>query len=233
MPKILISTFVLIALVPIHVATVAAEKNVPFQRYPLDERQIGIALAAGARAKGRMTGLSLKDSGQSFLNAMSSMDGSGGQVSTGFSLEIYTPYAWIAQQASWEAKKYKTMKREQVTEEMLSGVLRVYANPDVARTLTSDGMRGASGVEHVIIRTTDKEDFKVLQPTELFEAEEYAQNAFGAEVAFASKEVYFNLDEVSRISSLNKKGEFFVVVIGVTGEEKKFKVKTKHFSRLP
>lgn len=38
---------------------------------------------------------------------------------------------------------------------------------------------------------------------------------------------------VKRIASLDKKGEFFIVVIGGTGEEKKFKVKTKHFNRLP
>jgi hypothetical protein len=44
---------------------------------------------------------------------------------------------------------------------------------------------------------------------------------------------YFDMDEVIRISSLDKKGEFFIVVIGTTGEEKKFKVKTKHFERLP
>ena len=41
------------------------------------------------------------------------------------------------------------------------------------------------------------------------------------------------MGEVLQISAMDKKGEFFVRVIGTTGEEKDFKVKTKHFKRLP
>jgi hypothetical protein len=43
----------------------------------------------------------------------------------------------------------------------------------------------------------------------------------------------FDLEAVQRIAALDNKGEFFIVVIGDTGEEKKFKVKTKHFDELP
>ena len=100
-------------------------------------------------------------------------------------------------------------------------------------------MAGTSGVEHVILRTTDRKRFKtsegrfdVAQPLEIFESEQYAQNAFGAKVSFASMEAIFSIKDARRISSVDKKGEFFVVVIGVTGEEKRFKVKTKHFNRI-
>ena len=54
-----------------------------------------------------------------------------------------------------------------------------------------------------------------------------------SEVGFMAQVATFDIDEVRRVASLDKKGEFFVVVIGDTAEEKKFKVKTKHFDRLP
>ncbi len=44
---------------------------------------------------------------------------------------------------------------------------------------------------------------------------------------------YFDPDELILVSTPDKKGELFIVVIGTTGEEKKFKIKTKHFERLP
>ncbi len=116
---------------------------------------------------------------------------------------------------------------------MRDGVLRVYANPDMPTRVSGGGMVGASGVDHIIIRSTHKKDFEVVQPLETVEDLEYAQNAFGAEVAYSSMVGYFGMEDVIRICSLDKKGEFFVVVIGTTGEEKDFKVKTKHFKRLP
>ena len=73
----------------------------------------------------------------------------------------------------------------------------------------------------------------VVQPIDIVSDAVYARNAFGAEVGFTAQLATFDIDEVRRVASLDKKGEFFVVVIGDTGEEKKFKVKTKHFDRLP
>ncbi len=210
----------------------AKKKKELFTCHPLSDSLIDQAITAGATAKGRQCGLALKDSAQGFANAMSTMsDGRTG--TTGFSLDVYTPFTWIAQQASWESKKYKEMSRDQVTEEMCDAVLRVYANPDVPTRISTDGMVGSSGVDHIIVRSTKKKGFEVLQPLEIQEDMEYAQNAFGAEVGFTSMVGYFDLDDVKRISKLDKKGEFFIVVIGTTGEEKKFKVKTKHFERLP
>ena len=82
-PPSAILAFVLVA-TPV-VAANGAEKKSPLQRYPLDERQIEMALAFGTKAKGKMTGLSLKDSAQSFLRGMSAMSGPGGATpTTGF-----------------------------------------------------------------------------------------------------------------------------------------------------
>ena len=211
-----------------------AEKKVPFRSYPLDEMRIERALDFGTRSKGSTTGLILKDTGQTWMSGLATGTkfNSAGTLSTGFSLQVYTPFTWIAQNASWEAKKYLELTADQVTGDMKRGILRVYANPDTARSISSEGMRGTSGVEHVVLRTTKKR-FEVVQPLELLESAQYAQNAFGAKVGFASMEATFSMEDVQRISSVDKKGEFFIVVIGTTGEEKKFKVKTKHFDRIP
>ncbi len=83
------------------------------------------AIDAGARAKGRNCGLSLKDSAQGFANAMSSMS-NGRTGTTGFSVDVYTPFTWIAQNSSWEAKKYKQMTPEQITAEMTESVLHIH-----------------------------------------------------------------------------------------------------------
>ena len=73
------------------------------------------------------------------------------------------------------------------------------------------------------MRSTRKKNFEVLQPIDIHADAVYAQNALGAEVGFTTQVATFDLDSVRRIASLDKKGEFFIVVIGDTGEEKKFK----------
>ncbi len=198
-----------------------------FQNYPLTDGLIAAALEAGARAKGKDVGLKLRDQAQGFMMAL---DGKG---TTGFSVHIQTPYTWIAQQASWRAKKYQEMTAEDVTDEMKEPVMMVICNPDMPTNIAAGGLIGSSGVEHVIIRSTAKKNFKVAQPTETESGSELTQNAFGAQVELGSLVGYFAMDEVMRISSLDKKDEFFVVIIGDTGEEKKFKIKTKHFKKLP
>lgn len=216
-----------------------AKKKVPFEvgldvngTYTLSESAIDAALKLGAKNRGKTVGLSLRDKGQGFLAAMDRMDDGRSSVSTGFSLEAYTPYAWVAQNSSWAAKRYQEMTREDVTEEMTDAILTVFVHPDSPRQVSADGMVGTSGVDHVIVRSTSKKNFQVLQPTSIEAGSELQRNAFGAEIPLSSAVAYFNIDEVMRISSLDKKGEFFIVVIGDTGEEKKFKVKTKHFKHI-
>lgn len=59
------------------------------------------------------------------------------------------------------------------------------------------------------------------------------QEALWAEDVISSMFGYFDLDELVLVTKLDEKSKFLIVVIGTTGEEKKFKVKTKHFERLP
>ncbi|GMR24116.1 MAG: hypothetical protein BMS9Abin37_2617 [Acidobacteriota bacterium] len=223
----MIRTTLLITLVMSGIAS-AKDKKQAFYSYPLNDARIAAAITVGNKAGGRSMSLSLSDSAQNWSRALGSQ-----QVTTGFSLEIYTPFSWIAQNASWKAKKYQTFAREDVAPAMLEGILRVYANPDRPNEVSQQGMIGTSGVEHVIVRSTQKKNFEVLQPIDIDADAVYSRNAFGAEVEFTSQVATFDLEAVKRIASRDKKGEFFVVVIGNTGEEKKFKVKTKHFDRLP
>ena len=217
----------------VNVSVAAKDKDKAFYSYPLDDARVSAAITVGNASPGKMMGLSLKDSASGWGAALSSFDANSAAPSTGFSLDVYTPFAWIAQNASWKAKKYQVFSTEDIADEMNDTILRVYANPDVPRNISAEGMRGTSGVDHVIVRSTKKKKFTVLQPLYLDPDSEYAQNAFGAEVVFTSQIAAFDLDEVKKIAALDKKGEFFIVIIGTTGEEKKFKVKTKHFKRLP
>ena len=206
----------------------AKDKKEAFTSYPLTDARIQAAITVGNEAGGRSMALILRDSAQSWAMALGDR-----QATTGFSLEVYTPFSWIAQNASWKAKKYQTYSREDVTPDMLEGLLRVYANPDRPNQVSARGMIGTAGVEHVIVRSTDKKNFEVLQPIHIESDAVYTQNAFGAEVGFTAQLATFDLEEVRRVAALDKKGELFIVVIGDTGEEKKFKIKTKHFDRLP
>ena len=218
-------TMILLMILTIALAVAGADR--PFRNYPLTDELIAEALETGASAKGKTVGLRMVDQAQGFMRAMNTNE------TTGFSVEIHTPYSWIAQQASWSAKKYKTMRREDVTEQMLEPVLMVICNPDMPRRVVAMGTRGMSGVEHVIVRSTTKKGFSYIQPKETESGSELARNAFGAQVELESLVGYFDMGEVLQISALDKKGEFFVRIIGTTGEEKDFKVKTKHFKKLP
>ena len=54
----------------------------------------------------------------------------------------------------------------------------------------------------------------------------------GAVVNLVGLEVVFRLSDVNAVRCKDKKGEFRVNVIGSTGEEKSFKVRTKHFDDM-
>jgi hypothetical protein len=143
---------------------------------------------------------------------------------------IYTPYSWVGQQARHAAHRDEPFSPEDVTEGMKAHVLRVIAKPDLPVQRPGASRRGTSGVDHVIIRSTAGEDFEVLQPAEIEDGVSYSRA--GDIVPYAKKTAVFDLQGVANIAKLDKKGEFIVVVIGTTDEEKMFKIKTKHLEKL-
>jgi hypothetical protein len=210
----------------IMVPGLADEKKLSFENYVLTEERIAKAIEEGQQEKGKMMGLSLgrrrdANSGDGDRNS-----------STGFGLEIYTPYSWVSQQASAAAKRYKTFTRDDVTEEMLDRVLRVFARPDMPTVAAEVNRDETSGVDNVIICSTAKKDYEVLWPVTIEDGWEYAYTTSGEEVPYASKSAVFDLKQVAEISKLDKKGEFFVVVVG-TRYNSRLKITTRNFKKLP
>jgi hypothetical protein len=202
------------------------EKELSFENYALTEEMIAKAIEEGYTEKGNMMGLSLGR-----RRDVTSDDGHMNS-STGFALEIYTPYSWVSQQASEAAKRYKKFTREDVSEEMLEHVLRVFAYPDMPTVAAEVNRADTSEVENVVIRSTAKEDLEVLRPLAIDQGWEYGYTRSGEDVPYESKSAVFDLKRVAEISKLDEKGEFFVVVVG-TKYNREFKIKTRHFEKLP
>ena len=198
------------------------------QTITLSPDAIAAAIQVGTKNKGKQQGLDLQDSSQSFTAALAK---AGEQGSTGFSVVLYTPTTWIRQQASDSAKRFQQMTPSDVGEPLLEPVLRVIANPDMPNTVTAAGMRGTSSVDHVVLQ--DKDRKITIQPVwkEAFDTE--ASNALGGKASFKGLNAKFPLEALREIHGPNGDKEFFVVVIGSSGEEKRFEVKKKHFERLP
>ena len=182
---------------------------------------------------GNDAGLLLSDSAQGFKNTLANL-GVAGTVrdnTTGFRTAVYTPYAWICQQASMAAKNFVNFTEEDVDREIAEPTLRVYVEADLP-TKQSSGL-GASGVERVLIQSADKEHLEFIEPFETQKSVNSTDDASSRHTACENLVAYFQMDEVVRISNKDRKGEFFIVIIGTTGEQKKFKIKTKHFAKLP
>jgi hypothetical protein len=191
---------------------------------------VAAAIQTGTKAKGKEQGLVLRDSMQSFNAALGATNGNA-TASSGFSVVLYTPTTWVQKQASDAAKRYQQFKVGDVGDELLEPVLRVIANPDVPNTVTKAGMRGTSSVDHVVLQ--DKDRKITIQPTfkEPFDIE--AANAVGGRAAFKGLNLKFPLDAVRELRGPKADRDFYIVVIGSSGEEKKFEVKKKHFEELP
>lgn len=213
----------------VSLALVCLVVGVEAQPVSLTDEQIESAVAAGSKAKGKHHGLVLRDSAQSFAAALGST-GDGVTASSGFWLEAYTPLSWIQQQAAAAAKEYRTMSTQDVGAELREPVFRVVVHPDTPNTVTSRGMSGTTSVQHVVLR--DESRRVVVQPTwkEAFEQE--VKNAMGATITFGGLNAKFSMDDLREIRGPRGDGEFFITVIGSSGEEKNFKVKRKHFDEL-
>lgn len=204
----------------------------------LTNDQIADAIAVGLKAKGKHQGLILKDSGQGFMNALTQAANDMNRYnynrttigSTGFWLEAFTPLTWIQQLASAASKEYRTMTPEDVTDTHREDVFRVLAHPDTPNEVTAKGMVGSSGVQHVVLRSGNRE--VVIQPLKKTDFTEDAANAMGAKFTYGGVVATFPMEGLRELRGPKGDREFFITVIGSTGEEKNFKVKQKHFSEL-
>jgi hypothetical protein len=186
-------------------------------------------IASGLARRGQSTGLRLVDSGQQWMAALSA-SGSGATASNGFSVHIYTPLAWVEQMASDAAKEYRTFGMANLTADVFEPVVRVSVYPDTPNTVSARGMAGTSSVRHVVLR--DEHKRIVIQPSSKETFTEEAANAMGGRATFEGVRATFPLDALGELRGESDDGEFYVTVVGTTGEERDFKVKRKHFERL-
>jgi hypothetical protein len=208
----------------VKVAGVPVEKSdlLSFTREELEG-----AIKLGISQKGRCTGLQLQDGGRAFMNALMKPSD---QMGTGFSIVVYAPLEWIAQQASDAAKQYRPFTVDDVTDQLRLPVLRVVVHPDMPHNMTARGRATTSSVQHVVLRDDSKQI--VAQPVAKEPFEEEASNALGAHATYMGLRATFSIDDLAKVRGPNGDGEFFVTVVGDGTAEKNFKVKTKHFAHL-
>jgi hypothetical protein len=201
------------------------------QKMVLTPDDVLLAVTEGLRNKNKEHGLDLQDVGSLFANAMASGNSKNSSGSgTGFSVLVYTPTTWVTQQAARAAKEYRSFAPTDVTGEMVAPVLRVVVEPDTPTSVTAKGVVGTSSVQHVVLRDESKKI--AVQPKSKEETTREVSNAMGGKKVYTGLNAIFDLDDVMKVRGPNHDAEFFITVIGTTGEEKDFKVKKKHFERL-
>jgi PEGA domain-containing protein len=215
--------FVLSAFVCFYCWTLAGGQG-PTEKFVADP-ELELTIAEGLREKGRSQGLELVDVGQQLSAAFATVTS---PSATGYRVVLYTPLAWIKQQASNAAKEYRPFTLADITPDMRQDVLRVVVYPSMPTHVIARGSYLAHSVQHVVIRDADRN--RVVQPIRKDMFTEEAQNALGAKLEYKGVSALFPLSEVEKLRDENE--EFFVTVIGQKGE-RDFKVKRKHLGRLP
>jgi hypothetical protein len=214
------------------IAAIRPVESVPQARAPLPvatipESQVEAAVLQGTRDPNPQgIGLYLND----VETAMFSGLADNGQTATsGFSIIIYSPFHWIEYQAAFAHHELRPFTVDDVTPEMRADVLHIVALPNTPDSLTGAGMSASSGVERIVV--CDRSKTNTVQPL----AEQSATTTVDS--ALRSKDYtklasVFNRAEVERLRDLDKRREFFVVVIGDSGARKFFDIKAKYAAWL-
>lgn len=184
--------------------------------------EVSDAILQGARNNNpAMIGLYLEDVQ---MNVISHTVASGAYANSGFSVWIYTPSKWIAYQASIAHRLMKPFAISDVTPEMRAKVLHVVALPKVPDRLDAAGMSAASSVARVVL--TNHAKTQIIQP--INEQPDIVRvNSALRSMDYTEVASDFNMVDVGTIRATDKKGEFFIVVIGEDGSRKYFDVKQK------
>lgn len=213
-----------------------------FQHYPLTEEDVHSAVESGLTLGLEAIGLRFHAASDN-IGAPIQMDGADERLgsfihssgsknkTTGFVVDVLTPYSWIQRQAALKAVNGEGMTVGDVTEEMKEPILRILCHPNTP-VMAQQGILGVE-VDSVTLRSTDKMNPEVLEPIQTERLAMPVRVGLATVTDFGPLLADFQLSEVRRIAALDKKGEFFVVIVSAEDERKDFKVKTKHFKRLP
>lgn len=184
------------------------------------------ANAAIGRARGKRheVGLTRNDKQMSFASGLV-CDTCG---TSGYTIHVFTAESWIELQASRAFGEMLPFTLADVTPDVRSRYLRFLALPSTADYITGAGLSMASSVHRVVLSDTNRTE--TVQPLENTNSSVQNNSAFRS-VDYSSAEAVFSMDDVDRIRSKDKNGEFFVVVVG-DNQNKFFKIKRKFFKEL-
>jgi len=206
---------------------------------PLSDAEIEEAIALGSDLSKKLPRLFLGAAGSDFGGARSDSNRNNSSLmehqksvkTSGFGVEVYTPYAWIARLSRNAAKKGRQMLPSHLNETHLEPVLRVVCHSDVPQ----DFHEGAYGtaVARATLQSANKKVTDALEPLATTRIPDKIRVPSGELIDIGPLLASFDLGQLQLLSSRDKKGEFFVTIEGDNGETKKFKVKSKHFKQLP
>ncbi len=200
----------------------------------ITDTEVSGAILEGTRERGKEQGLRLQDIEQLIAAGFVMSDPNNVMkygANSGFSVLLYTPISWIRQQASASAKLYRPYIDEDVTAQMRTDYVLVAIAPDTPYYATPGSMAQATSVEHVVLRDVDRKI--AVQPANQGPYDVDLGNPYGAAVRFTGMVAAFHLQDLFRVRGPKGDAEFFITVIGTNGTERDFKVKRKHFGRLP
>lgn len=208
-------------------------------QHPLDHTSLQKAIVHGETLGKKSAGLKLGKSGENFKPMRNDSNRSNdflqntgsSMTTTGFGIEIFTPFTWLARGARDAADAGHSLDFEGLEDAYQAEVLRIIGYPDLPSSPTP-GIYG-DRVESITLRSTAKKNYEELAPSETKRISNTTRTLSGHILDMGPLVGAFALGDVQRISSLDKKGEFFVVLVSEAGKEKKFKVKKKHFDDLP
>jgi hypothetical protein len=198
------------------------------QPSPLTGEQINAAIYQGVTHPGQSQGLVLVDKGSQFGQALAAVNTAAGNQkpwdqapASGFTIAIFTPTTWIAQQASDAAQQGRTFTSQDVSNDMLRPVIRVTALPSTAPPpgIGLNFGQDVSSVGNIRLADASRQD----------SVESANRRAFSYQ-NLSGLIAEFSLDDLARVRRNNP--EFFVLVSGPNNSHD-FKIKNKHLARLP
>jgi hypothetical protein len=198
--------------------------------HTLSDQDKADAVRLGIQHKGRLTGLSLTNSGRPFANAsITAANRDAATDGTGFSLRVYTPRTWVEQMASNAAKASRPFVVDDIKDQMLEPVLRVVAYPNKPTVRSDTGVSGASSAETIVLQ--DEYKRTVIQPLSKEPFVDIVSSPL-QELAYQGIVATFPLESLRGIRGPNGDEEFLIVLVGA-GTEKEFRVTRKQFSGIP
>lgn len=191
---------------------------------PLTDAQVNAAIESAGRGKRHHIGLTLNDVQTAIFSGMACQT----CRTSGYTITIYTPEMWIEQQAANAAREMRPFSAADVTDEMRQPDLRIEALPSTADHITGSGLAWSSSVHRVVLSDTSRN--VIIQPLQTLHGQIEDNSAFRS-VSYASASSAFSMNDVNRIRDMDRKNEFFVVVVG-DKQNKFFKVKQRDFKEL-